>query len=319
MERDWSRYWRSADSPIEAMHAHFARHAYHRHSHETYSFGVTDTGAQAFTCRGSAHVSAAGMVMAFNPDDPHDGSAGSSGGFTYRMIHIGPELIGDLLGENAERPARLPLFTEPVLDDPVLAHRLRALHRALTQGAPPLRRDELLAATVASITRAGASRPGRAASDLADAAFLADAAQWAVPAGPATRAGGPDASAAPTRTVAADRSDRAVVARGDRAAAATARELIRARFLEPVSSADLAAATGRSRFAAHRAFRSAYGMTPGEYQHQLRLREARHLIAAGRPISEAAAEAGFTDQSHLNRWFTRHYGITPGAYQRAAA
>jgi hypothetical protein len=31
------------------MHAHFTSHVYHRHSHESYSFGVTETGAQAFT------------------------------------------------------------------------------------------------------------------------------------------------------------------------------------------------------------------------------------------------------------------------------
>jgi hypothetical protein len=59
-------------------------------------------------------------------------------------------------------------------------------------------------------------------------------------------------------------------------------------------------------------------MSPGDYQRQLRLREARSLIAAGRPISEAAALAGFADQSHLSRWFTRSYGVTPGDYQRAA-
>ena len=70
---DWSRYWRSADQPLEAMHAHFQRHAYHRHSHETYSFGVTEDGVQSFSSRGSAHASAAGMIMAFNPDDSHDG------------------------------------------------------------------------------------------------------------------------------------------------------------------------------------------------------------------------------------------------------
>jgi AraC-like DNA-binding protein len=44
---DWWRYWRSADGPLEAMHAHFQRHAYHRHSHETYSFGVTEDGVQS--------------------------------------------------------------------------------------------------------------------------------------------------------------------------------------------------------------------------------------------------------------------------------
>jgi len=31
----------------------------------------------------------------------------------------------------------------------------------------------------------------------------------------------------------------------------------------------------------------------------------------------AAAEAGFADQSHLTRWFTRTYGVTPAAYRTA--
>jgi AraC-like DNA-binding protein len=34
---------------------------------------------------------------------------------------------------------------------------------------------------------------------------------------------------------------------------------------------------------------------------------------------EAAALAGFADQSHLTRWFGRYFGITPAAYRRAAA
>jgi len=40
---DWSEYWRSPDYPLEAMHAHFERHVYARHSHEAYSFGVTES------------------------------------------------------------------------------------------------------------------------------------------------------------------------------------------------------------------------------------------------------------------------------------
>ena len=75
------------------MHAHFTSHVYHRHAHESYSFGVTEDGAQAFGCRNAQHVSAAGMIMTFNPDDPHDGHAVTEAGFTYRMIHVGPDLL----------------------------------------------------------------------------------------------------------------------------------------------------------------------------------------------------------------------------------
>ncbi|MFC6935646.1 AraC family ligand binding domain-containing protein [Actinomadura yumaensis] len=133
---DWARYWRSDDGALEAMHAHFERHVYHRHSHETYSFGVTEDGHQAFTCRGAAHTSAAGMVIAFNPDDPHDGHAADALGFTYRIVHLGPDLVSGVLADIADRRAALPLFDAPVLDDPVLARNLRALHAALLGGAP---------------------------------------------------------------------------------------------------------------------------------------------------------------------------------------
>src|SRR5215831_14330108 len=172
--RDWSRYWRSADEPLEAMHAHFERHVYHRHSHETYSFGVTDSGAQSFTCRGSSRTSTAGMVMAFNPDDPHDGWAADRLGFTYRMIHIGPELVAGVLSDVTGRPAGLPLFADPVVSDPVVARKVRDLHRALLGGAPALRRAELLTAVVRSAVGRVALRAAPVAV-TAPSAGLADA------------------------------------------------------------------------------------------------------------------------------------------------
>jgi AraC-like DNA-binding protein len=272
---DWYRYWRSPDGRLEAMHAHFQRHAYHRHSHETYSFGVTEDGVQSFHCRGSAHASAAGMIMAFNPDDPHDGQACDELGFTYRIVHVGPELVtGVLSGIGGRRPG-LPLFAEPVVSDRVLAGRLRGLHRALLGGATALRRDELLATAIDSVVRRAAVR------------------------------------ATPPAAIAGTADRRAVARR--------VRQLIHDTYLDDITAAGLASAAGRSRFAVHRVFTSAYGMSPGDYQRLLRLRAARRLIAQGSPIGAAAAQAGFSDQSHLTRWFIRCYGITPGGYQRAAA
>ena len=157
---DWARYWRSADEPLEAMYAHFREHVYHRHSHDTYSFGVTESGAQSFTCRGAAHTSAAGMVMAFNPDDPHDGHASTGQGFSYRMIHIGPGLVAGVLADIGGRPAGGPLFATPVLDDPGLAAALRRLHRSLTGPATPLERGELLTVALGRAARAAGRPPG---------------------------------------------------------------------------------------------------------------------------------------------------------------
>jgi AraC-like DNA-binding protein len=169
--REWVRYRRAGDQPLEAMHARFESHVYHRHSHETYSFGVTETGAQTFTCRGSRHTSAAGMVMAFNPDDPHDGCSASSTGFTYRIVHIGSELLAEVLAGQAGRGFGLPLFAEPVLDDPATARALRRLHASLMGPATALHRDERLAAAVLALHRRVAApaggRPPAASRSLA--------------------------------------------------------------------------------------------------------------------------------------------------------
>lgn len=140
------------------MHARFRGHVYHRHSHDTYSLGLTESGAQAFTCRGAGHVSTAGLVMAFNPDDPHDGHAATGTGFTYRMIHLAPALLTGLLADLTGTANGMPLFAAPVLTDPALAAALRRLHRSLTGPASPLEQSERLA-TVAALAARHVSGP----------------------------------------------------------------------------------------------------------------------------------------------------------------
>jgi AraC-like DNA-binding protein len=161
---DWARYWRADSVPVEAMHAHFTSHVYHRHSHESYSFGVTETGAQAFTCRHGRHVSGRGMVMAFNPDDPHDGHAAGDGGFTYRMVHIWPGFFASL----TEMP--LPLFRSPVIEDPAVAASVRGLHLALTgesSSTTELERYEQLTETATLLARHASARiPARGPTPL---------------------------------------------------------------------------------------------------------------------------------------------------------
>jgi AraC-like DNA-binding protein len=131
MPGDWVRYWRARSLPMEAMHARFTTHVYHRHSHESYSLGITEEGAQEFRCRHGRHVSGPGMVMLFNPDDPHDGHAADPGGFTYRMVHVWPDLMASLVGEVTGRADGLPLFPVPVAQDAALARALLRLATTL--------------------------------------------------------------------------------------------------------------------------------------------------------------------------------------------
>jgi AraC-like DNA-binding protein len=86
---------------------------------------------------------------------------------------------------------------------------------------------------------------------------------------------------------------------------------------EKVSLAELAALSGVSRFQLLRGFVRAVGTTPHTYLIQLRVRLARRLLAEGQTPAEAAALAGFADQSHMTRVFVHQLGVTPGRYRAA--
>jgi AraC-like DNA-binding protein/mannose-6-phosphate isomerase-like protein (cupin superfamily) len=81
---------------------------------------------------------------------------------------------------------------------------------------------------------------------------------------------------------------------------------------EPVSRA--AARAGMSREGFSRMFARLHGMPPHAFWLMGRLNHARELLRAGDAIAEVAAETGFTDQSHLGRWFRRAFGVSPGRY-----
>ena len=53
------------------------------------------------------------MVICSNPDDPHNGYCATGLGFTYRMVHIDPGLVTDMLADVRGRPSGLPLSPAP--------------------------------------------------------------------------------------------------------------------------------------------------------------------------------------------------------------
>jgi AraC-like DNA-binding protein len=101
----------------------------------------------------------------------------------------------------------------------------------------------------------------------------------------------------------------------DVAAVEAVRRHLAARAHEPTSAATLEAIAGCDRWALARHFRRAYGTSPDRYRLQRRLALARAAIAQGAPLARAAADAGFTDQSHLTRQFRRAYGFTPARWR----
>jgi AraC-like DNA-binding protein len=102
-------------------------------------------------------------------------------------------------------------------------------------------------------------------------------------------------------------------------AVARARELLHASTGRAVGSEELEAVTGLSRFALARHFRACLGTSPYRYLVMRRLDRARHHLASGASLAEAAVMNGFADQSHMTRQFKKAYGLTPGRWQRMLA
>lgn len=66
-----------------------------------------------------------------------------------------------------------------------------------------------------------------------------------------------------------------------------------------------------------RTYRSAHGESIGAYLRRRRLERADAQLAdASKSLADLAIQAGFFDQAHFTRAYTRYFGITPGARRR---
>lgn len=70
-------------------------------------------------------------------------------------------------------------------------------------------------------------------------------------------------------------------------------------------------ASGRERWSLSRDFRTLYGTSPYRFVTLRRLDCLRRMILDGFTLVDAALAAGFHDQSHMTRHFTRCYGVPP--------
>lgn len=96
-----------------------------------------------------------------------------------------------------------------------------------------------------------------------------------------------------------------------------ARDLLHARFREPLRMAEVAREADVHPGHLARAFRQHFRMTLGSYIRTLRLEwVAARLIESEESLAAIALAGGFADQSHLTRAFKAYSGLTPHAYRR---
>jgi AraC-like DNA-binding protein len=95
------------------------------------------------------------------------------------------------------------------------------------------------------------------------------------------------------------------------------RDLIAANPTIRHSVATLEGVSGLDRWVLARQFRAAFGTCPSQFRTMRQLDDVRRRIRSGRPLAEAALDAGFADQSHMSRMFKRAYGLTPAKWASA--
>jgi AraC family transcriptional regulator, melibiose operon regulatory protein len=94
-------------------------------------------------------------------------------------------------------------------------------------------------------------------------------------------------------------------------------QTISARFADPLTLAEIAAATNWHPHYAAGQFRRWIGVPPGEFLLQQRVAHAKYLLALGdAKVMSIAEECGFASQSSFYVAFTRLAGMTPAAYRR---
>ncbi|KRE86018.1 AraC family transcriptional regulator [Rhodanobacter sp. Soil772] len=98
-----------------------------------------------------------------------------------------------------------------------------------------------------------------------------------------------------------------------------AMELMREHLVDGIPLALVAKACDLSCSAFVRAFKQSTGMSPHQWLIQRRIDQALELMRDRTlPLTEIALAAGFADQSHFTRMFTRKLGVSPGVWRNAS-
>jgi AraC-like DNA-binding protein len=249
----------SGGEGIERLEAHFRGQAFSPHRHDSYAIGLTLSGVQMFRYRGAQRHSLPGQCQILHPDEVHDGGAGGSESFGYRIVYVDPALVRDALGGGP-----LPFVKDPVVDAARLPKGLASEIWNIDQEIDDVARIDF-AVALADMLRAASDAAGKSGSlDLKSLSRTRDA----IAADPARR----HAMATLERLSGLDRW---TLARQFRAAFGTSpsrfrtmRQLDQVRLLLK-GGASIAAAAVDAGFAdqSHmsRQFKRAYGLTPARW------------------------------------------------------
>lgn len=272
------RFWRDAAlDAVEVRYAHFNGYRFPPHVHDTWSVGLIDAGHCVFRLGERDCSVGAGQVAIIPPGVVHQCNP-AVGTWTYRMFYVHDDYIRQLTQGLSGSSGY----------DAAGSGR-----DAVTFAAPVLQDTELF-------------------SLLSDCQQLL--CEDAVPLAKQSAMTGAFSLLLSRHAAVRDESSGHME---ERRAVRRVREYLAAHLDDKVTLDDLAAVAGLSGYHLLRVFRAEAGLTPHQWQTQLRINKARVLLAQGMDIAETAVATGFTDQSHFTRTFRSVMGATPRVYQQA--
>jgi AraC-like DNA-binding protein len=163
MAAEVARYWQhAAVAGVDLLRARFVTHRYGRHTHETYTFGLIESGVEEFDYGGSLQRAGPGAVALLDPEVVHTGQAATPAGWAYRVLYPAVSVVTEVAEQLGWRRGT-PSFPQTVVYDERSAELLRSAHRAAEHG-DQLASSSLLTTALARLLTAHAS-PGAAQPD----------------------------------------------------------------------------------------------------------------------------------------------------------
>ena len=152
MAAEIARYWQhGAVAGVDLLRARFITHRYGRHAHETYTFGLIESGVEEFDYGGSLQRAGAGAVALLDPEIVHTGQAATPDGWSYRVMYPEVSVVTEVAEQLGWRRGT-PRFPQTVIYDERSAQLLRSAHQAAEHGDQLASSSLLTAALVRLLT-----------------------------------------------------------------------------------------------------------------------------------------------------------------------
>lgn len=147
-ETEFAQLWQSNLPGIELFNAQLYHHTFAKHMHEAYTIGFTYAGLGGFFYRGGHHYANPGSFKLIHPGEVHTGQVRAEAGWSFRNLYISVPKMQQILAQ-LEWPgpeSELPYFAIALQTSPdALGQAMFGrLFVALSQPTPQLERDSLL-------------------------------------------------------------------------------------------------------------------------------------------------------------------------------